>query len=127
MAANATSNGLAARPAMNGHGSSFAAKHDLAPHFIGGNHLANAPPSKVRDFVQAHDGHTVITNVRLLRPVWLSRLQIRPLTPFSGAHRQQRYCRSQVHSLCAKMVLRELRRRARCPDYCHGNSRGFAG
>lgn len=48
---------------VNGHGSSYAAKHDLASHFIGGNHLGAAPPSKVKDFVQASDGHTVITNV----------------------------------------------------------------
>lgn len=43
---------------------SYAAKHNLAPHFIGGNRLENAPPSKVKDFVASHDGHTVITNVR---------------------------------------------------------------
>ena len=58
------SNGVnGANGTANGHGSSYAAKHDLAPHFIGGNHLSAAPPSKVRDFVQANDGHTVITNV----------------------------------------------------------------
>lgn len=49
--------------AVNGYGSSYAAKHDLAPHFIGGNHLTAANPSKVKDFVQSSDGHTVITNV----------------------------------------------------------------
>jgi acetyl-CoA carboxylase/biotin carboxylase 1 len=48
----------------NGAPSSYAAKFDLAPHFIGGNHLAAAAPGKVKDFVAAHDGHTVITNVR---------------------------------------------------------------
>ncbi|KAK3334548.1 acetyl-CoA carboxylase [Neurospora tetraspora] len=42
---------------------SYAAKHNLAPHFIGGNRLENAPASKVKDFVASHDGHTVITNV----------------------------------------------------------------
>jgi acetyl-CoA carboxylase/biotin carboxylase 1 len=47
----------------NSHGSSFAAKHNLAPHFIGGNRLDLAPPSKVKDFVAAHDGHSVITSV----------------------------------------------------------------
>lgn len=51
-------------PIMNGT-SSYAAKHKLADHFIGGNKLANAPPSAVKDFVAAHDGHTVITNVRI--------------------------------------------------------------
>lgn len=47
----------------NGTPSSYAAKHDIAPHFIGGSHLGAAPPSKVKDFVAAHGGHTVITNV----------------------------------------------------------------
>lgn len=44
--------------------SSYAAKHKLAPHFIGGNHLGVAPASSVKDFVANSDGHTVITNVR---------------------------------------------------------------
>ncbi len=48
----------------NGHPSSYAAKHNLAPHFIGGNNIAVAPSGKVKDFVAANDGHTVITNVR---------------------------------------------------------------
>ena len=52
-------------PIMNGT-SSYAAKHNLADHFIGGNRLENAAPSKVKDFVASHDGHTVITNVRIL-------------------------------------------------------------
>ncbi|KAL8948361.1 MAG: hypothetical protein Q9222_005445 [Ikaeria aurantiellina] len=43
--------------------SSYAAKHKIAPHFIGGNHLDVAPSSSVKDFVANHDGHTVITNV----------------------------------------------------------------
>jgi len=58
----------------NGHGSgggtphangkaTYAEKYSLAPHFIGGNKLDNASPSKVKDFVTSHDGHTVITNV----------------------------------------------------------------
>jgi acetyl-CoA carboxylase / biotin carboxylase 1 len=49
-------------PIMNGS-ASYAAKHRLADHFIGGNKLENALPSKVKDFVANHDGHTVITNV----------------------------------------------------------------
>lgn len=48
----------------NGGPSSYSARFNLAPHFIGGNHLEAAPPSKVKDFVANHDGHTVITNVR---------------------------------------------------------------
>ncbi|KAI4288989.1 MAG: hypothetical protein L6R35_001747 [Caloplaca aegaea] len=43
--------------------SSYAAKHKLAPHFIGGNHLDVAPASSVKDFVANNDGHTVITSV----------------------------------------------------------------
>ena len=49
---------------VNGHGSSYAAKHNLAAHFIGGNHLEAADQGPVKDFVAAHDGHTVITSVR---------------------------------------------------------------
>ncbi|KAK3114647.1 acetyl-coenzyme-A carboxylase [Teratosphaeriaceae sp. CCFEE 6253] len=52
---------------VNGHGngypSSYASKYNLAAHFIGGNELSNAAPSKVKDFVAQHDGHTVITKV----------------------------------------------------------------
>lgn len=56
-------NGVA-KPTVNGHKStSYAAKHNLPAHFIGGNHLQAAAPSKVKDFVAAHDGHTVITSV----------------------------------------------------------------
>lgn len=50
----------------NGTPSSNAAKYGIAEHFIGLNHLGAAPPSKVKDFVQAHGGHTVITNVSCL-------------------------------------------------------------
>jgi acetyl-CoA carboxylase/biotin carboxylase 1 len=49
-------------PVANGK-ASYAERHRIADHFIGGNRLANAEPSKVKDFVAAHDGHTVITNV----------------------------------------------------------------
>jgi len=53
-----TANGVA-----NGTPSSAAAKYNLPSHFIGGTHLEVAPPGKVKDFVAAHGGHTVITNV----------------------------------------------------------------
>ncbi|KAH7374543.1 acetyl-CoA carboxylase [Plectosphaerella cucumerina] len=49
-------------PHVNGK-ATYAEKHNIADHFIGGNKLANAPSSKVKDFVAEHDGHTVITNV----------------------------------------------------------------
>jgi acetyl-CoA carboxylase/biotin carboxylase 1 len=52
-----------ANGSVNGAPSSYAAKFSLAPHFIGGNHLQHAAPGKVKDFVAAHDGHTVITSV----------------------------------------------------------------
>jgi len=62
---NGNGNGVKANgtvPIMNGT-TSYAAKHKLADHFIGGNKLENARPSRVKDFVASHDGHTVITNV----------------------------------------------------------------
>lgn len=62
-AANGHANGVAA-PVANGR-ATYAEKHRVADHFIGGNSLEHAPPSKVKDFVASHDGHTVITNVRL--------------------------------------------------------------
>ena len=58
--ASAASNGA---NGVNGSDASYAAQFDLAPHFIGGNRLSAAAPGKVKDFVAAHDGHTVITNV----------------------------------------------------------------
>ena len=66
-------NAMGGAAKLNGHPSSFAAKANLPSHFIGGNELANAPPSKVKDFVAAHDGHTVITSVRctVLLSRWL--------------------------------------------------------
>lgn len=55
--------GLPSRP-HSGHPSSYAAKYNLADHFIGGNHLGVAPAGVVKDFVADNDGHTVITSVR---------------------------------------------------------------
>lgn len=49
-------------PVANGK-ATWAEKHKVHDHFIGGNRLDKAPTSKVKDFVAAHDGHTVITNV----------------------------------------------------------------
>ena len=48
----------------DGTPSASAAKYNLPSHFIGGSHLEAAQPGKVKDFVAAHGGHTVITNVR---------------------------------------------------------------
>ncbi|MBE3050139.1 hypothetical protein IMZ48_48105 [Candidatus Bathyarchaeota archaeon] len=56
-------------PTTNGK-ASYAEKHNIADHFIGGNRLVNAPASKVKDFVVEHNGHTVITNVGASRPLW---------------------------------------------------------
>lgn len=58
-----SANDMASKQGTNGTPSSYAAKHNLASHFIGGNDISVAPPSKVKEFVQAHGGHTVITNV----------------------------------------------------------------
>ncbi|KAL9108588.1 MAG: hypothetical protein Q9227_006674 [Pyrenula ochraceoflavens] len=55
---NGHTNGL-----TNGHPSSWQAKHDVGDHFRGGNSLDNAPTGRVKDFVQQHDGHSVITSV----------------------------------------------------------------
>lgn len=60
-------NGVNGRSAPNGR-ASYAERHNLADHFIGGNRLSNAPASKVKDFVAENDGHTVITNVRHPQP-----------------------------------------------------------
>ena len=52
-------------PKMNGStksGSKFS-NQNLPSHFYGGNSLDAAPSSKVKDFVQANGGHTVITSV----------------------------------------------------------------
>ncbi|KAK4123014.1 hypothetical protein N657DRAFT_574108 [Parathielavia appendiculata] len=54
-------NGLVV-PHTNGS-ATYAEQNGLPAHFIGGNKLDNAPPSKVKDFVASHGGHTVITNV----------------------------------------------------------------
>jgi acetyl-CoA carboxylase/biotin carboxylase 1 len=59
--ANGPRNGVVV-PRANGQ-ASYAEKHSLPSHFIGGNRLDNAPASKVKEFVARHDGHTVITNV----------------------------------------------------------------
>lgn len=67
---------VAGAPQANGHTngspSSYAAKHNIASHFIGGNELSQAPPSSVKDFVAAHDGHTVITSVSLQVPPFVT-------------------------------------------------------
>lgn len=54
-------------PHANGK-ASYAELHKIADHFIGGNRLEKAPESKVKDFVAANDGHTVITNVSIPPP-----------------------------------------------------------
>jgi len=56
-------NGVNGAKTPNGTPSAWQSKYDLAPHFIGGNKLSKATPSKVKDFVQACDGHSVITSV----------------------------------------------------------------
>ena len=95
----------------NGAPSSYAAKHNLAPHFIGGNHLAAAAPGKVKDFVAAHDGHTVITNVGIPfadaigeceGSIWLT------WCSSTGAHREQWYRSSQGDPLGAEVGIRNF-------------------
>ncbi|KAI0480066.1 acetyl-CoA carboxylase [Xylariaceae sp. FL0804] len=55
-------NGNRTVPVTNGK-ATWREKHKVADHFIGGNRLEDAAPSVVKDFVAAHDGHSVITNV----------------------------------------------------------------
>lgn len=132
-----------ATPKVNGHSngfpSAYAAKYNLAPHFIGGNALPKAPPSKVKDFVAAHDGHTVITNVSTKRRWWDEQLkelrlgwdirtvpflgQARELTFHPGINREQRYCGCQGNSICTEMGIRDIRRRAGHPVHCDGHAR----
>ena len=53
-------------PVTNGHSQNLPngrPKHNVPSHFIGGNELSRAPSGVVRDFVDASQGHTVITNV----------------------------------------------------------------
>lgn len=60
---NAPRNGVVV-PQNNGK-QTYAELHQIADHFIGGNRLENAKDSKVKDFVIANSGHTVITNVSI--------------------------------------------------------------
>ena len=53
-------------PQVNGK-ATYSEKNKVPEHFVGGNRLENAPASKVKEFVASHDGHTVITNVRIVR------------------------------------------------------------
>lgn len=90
-------------PVANGH-VSYAAKHKLADHFIGGNRLENAVAGPVKDFVAAHDGHTFITNVSMGRGGFQF-----VLTASTGLDCQQWYCGSEGDSISAEMGLRDLR------------------
>ena len=53
-----------AKEAHSRNPSSYSAKFNIPPHFVGGNHLSAAPAGSVKDFVANNDGHTVISNVR---------------------------------------------------------------
>lgn len=92
---------------MNGHSSSYAAKFNLPAHFIGGNELSQATPSKVKDFVTANDGHTVITNVRFPRPTT-------PCTSYRGLQTADTVLPSQVlianNGIAAVKEIRSVRR-----------------
>jgi hypothetical protein len=110
-------------PIMNG-ATSYAAKHKLADHFIGGNKLENAAPGKVKDFVANHDGHTVITKVSQLQSGGYTRIQLKAKL---GPDCQQWYCSSQGDSIGTKMGLRNLWRRASYTIHSHGHTRRFAG
>lgn len=110
---------------VNTASSAWQAKHKIASHFIGGNRLQKAPPSSVKDFVQAHDGHSVITSVRPALDTLL--VQESLLTGRPGSDCKQRHCSRQGDSFGTKMGLRDLWRRARHSIYCDGHSGRFAG
>jgi len=101
-------------PVSNGK-PSYAEKHNIADHFIGGNKLQNAPQSKVRDFVASHDGHTVITNVSASTgPQRGAARGSRGAngtnqSSLAGSDRQQRYRSREGDSVGAEMGLRNLR------------------
>lgn len=63
ISSNAPRNGVVV-PQNNGK-QTYAELHQIADHFIGGNKVENAKDSKVKDFVVANSGHTVITNVSI--------------------------------------------------------------
>lgn len=103
-------------PTVNGNMSaqpnSYAAKFNLPSHFIGGNELSQAPPSSVKDFVAANDGHTVITNVsyRLLHEASTPSIEAPRAadTPAVGPDCKQRYRRRQGDQIRPKMGVRDL-------------------
>lgn len=55
-------NGTSSLPNGSAKPSKYSTR-DLPSHFIGGNRLEVAPASKVKEFVTANGGHTVITSV----------------------------------------------------------------
>jgi hypothetical protein len=109
--AGAAKNGANGTAHANGGPSSFAAKYDLPAHFIGGSHLGAAGPGKVKDFVAAHDGHTVITNVSFpnctrFGGVAGSRADTSAFS--AGAHCKQRYCSGQGNPIGAEVGIRDF-------------------
>lgn len=45
--------------------SCYVAKRKVVPHFVGGNEISKALPSKVKEFVVSSEGHSVISSVRM--------------------------------------------------------------
>jgi hypothetical protein len=98
-------------PVINGHkrsgSTSYSKKHEIPAHFIGGNYLEVAPAGPVKDFVAAHDGHTVITSVgQIAGEKWPPG----QLLTGTGFDCQQWYCGSQGDPVSSEMGLRDLRR-----------------
>lgn len=103
----ADTNGLNGVNGHNGYPSANAAKHNLAPHFIGGNHLGVASPGKVKEFVAANGGHTVVTNVRL-RKIEAAEHRAGANGSLTGPHRQQWYRRGQGNQIGAEVGIRDV-------------------
>jgi hypothetical protein len=98
-------------PVRNGAGAappSYAQKHNIAAHFIGGNTVESAPPGPVKDFVTANGGHTVITNVSFLplsSLLWDSWWVGNANMTCAGPHCKQRYCSRERDPLGAEMGI----------------------
>ena len=109
----------------NGVHSSWQAKHEVGSHFIGGNKLEKAPPSKVKDFVQASDGHSVINSVCFRCRDWRAWNWL--TLEFAGFDCQQWYCGRQRNPIGTKMGLRDFWRRACHSIHSDGHARRLAG
>lgn len=95
------------KPSTDGHVKSYSAKHHLAAHFIGGNHLKAALSGPVKDFVANSDGHTVITSV-WCKPRMVHARVVADQVRVPGADRQQWNRSRERNQIGAEMGVRDL-------------------